>query len=58
MEKVSKAPQKYPTMFLNFLTAAKDKLFKHSWYLSERLVVLRLASSELKLKIKSKFGRH
>ena len=57
MEKVTKAPQNYPSMFVDFLTAAKDKLFKHSWYLSERLVVLCLASSELKIGEKVKIWK-
>lgn len=57
MEKVTKAPQNYPFMFVDFLTAAKDKLFKHSCYLSERLVVLSLASSELKIGEKVKIWK-
>ena len=57
MEKVSQAPKNYPHMYVNFLTAAKDKLFNHSWYLSERLVVLCLASSELKMGEKVKMWK-
>ena len=45
--RVSQNAQKYPPMFLDFIQAAQQKLFKHSWYLSERLVVLCLCSPSL-----------
>jgi len=45
--KATLSPNSYPIMYYQFLEAAREKLFKHSWYLSEGLVVLCLASSRL-----------
>ena len=44
-------------MFLEFLDAARAKLFKHSWFLSERLVIIAICSSQMHLSEKVKIWK-
>ena len=44
-------------MFLEFLDVAQAKLFKHSWFLSERLVIIAICSSQMHLSEKVKIWK-
>ena len=48
MEKtITSDPKKWPTKFLSLVSQARQKLEKHFWYLSERLVIFALFSNNV-----------